>query len=52
MKVKCPTDSLPEVPIDELIGCGFEFEATPDEEGIVDCPNCGMWFKPETEKGA
>lgn len=29
---------------DTLLGCGHTFEATPDEEGLVDCPACGNWF--------
>lgn len=29
-----------------VVGCGHVFKATPDHEGLIDCPNCGMWFKP------
>lgn len=41
MLCKCPT-----VFKNEASGCGHVFEATPDEEGYVDCPECGMFFKP------
>ena len=43
-RYKCPKS--PEMEID---GCGFEFEGEPDDEGIVDCPECGMWFTPAKE---
>ena len=35
-----------------IIGCGHEFDATPDSEGLVDCPNCGIWFSIEKEPDA
>ena len=44
-KYRCPmtkTDS-------DIEGCGTVFEAVPDDEGCVDCPNCGMWFTPAEE---
>jgi hypothetical protein len=28
----------------DVVGCYSVFEATPDEEGLVDCPTCGIWF--------
>lgn len=27
-------------------GCGHRFTAVPDDEGLVDCPNCGLWHRP------
>jgi len=27
-----------------VVGCGHVFEAEPDDENLIDCPNCGMWF--------
>jgi len=27
-----------------VVGCGQTFEAEPDDEGLVDCPFCGMWM--------
>jgi len=30
-----------------VVGCGHRFDATPDEEGLVDCPECGIWFPAE-----
>jgi hypothetical protein len=32
-----------------IIGCGTTFMAVPDAEGLVDCPNCGIWFNPTKE---
>jgi len=46
MEYQCPTELRK---IDDLGGCGAVFESTPDEEGIVDCPVCGMWFTPSVE---
>lgn len=46
----CPT--APTQPNGEphtIIGCGATFEEVPDHEGLVDCPECGIWFKPEEE---
>jgi uncharacterized Zn-finger protein len=42
---RCPTDETRS----EIVGCGHVFTADPDDEGLVDCPNCGMWFHPEAE---
>jgi hypothetical protein len=39
----CPTSG------EDLVGCGHTFTAEPDSEGIIDCPNCGMWFTPSKE---
>lgn len=38
----CPTSA--QYAGDTLLGCGHTFEATPDDEGLVDCPACGIWF--------
>jgi hypothetical protein len=27
-----------------VVGCGHVFTAEPDNESLIDCPNCGMWF--------
>lgn len=37
----CPDRPAPD---SDLIGCGETFEQTPDDEGWVDCPHCGMAF--------
>jgi hypothetical protein len=34
---------------DDVRGCGATIEATPDDEGLVDCYECGIWFNPKTE---
>ena len=33
----------------DIVGCGHVFEAEPDDEGFVDCHNCGIWFDPKIE---
>ena len=43
---RCPTTPVPynDGSGETLAGCGAEFSAEPDHEGLVDCPECGMWF--------
>ena len=48
---RCPTEPEPGV-TDSLIGCGHTFTATPDDEGLVDCPNCGIWFRANEQPNA
>lgn len=43
----CPTTAEAGV-TNGLLGCGAVFKAEPDEEGLVDCPECGIWF-PDAE---
>ena len=43
MLCKCPTDPDPEG--GDILGCGHVFEATADDEGLIDCPACGIWFR-------
>ena len=50
-RFRCPTedtqiDGAPHT----IIGCGAVFEAERDDEGLVDCPRCGIWFRPEMER--
>jgi hypothetical protein len=35
---------------DDIIGCGRVVDREPDDEGIVDCPHCGIWFTPDEEE--
>lgn len=28
-----------------VVGCGAEFDAEPDHDGLIDCPECGIWFR-------
>lgn len=54
-KYRCPDYPSPLAPPEdditasEIIGCGVVFDGTPDAEGLVDCPRCGIWFKPAAE---
>lgn len=48
---KCPTKSARSDGNDHNIrGCGDQFDGRIDDEGIVDCPWCGMWFRPDEEE--
>jgi hypothetical protein len=51
MTVTCPTwpsrtmPPAPEIePESQILGCGYTFSAEPNRKGLVDCPNCGIWF--------
>lgn len=46
--VICPTEEThPDGQPATIIGCGQVIEdPTPDHEGLIDCPHCGMWFHP------
>lgn len=46
--VVCPTaETHPDGQPATIIGCGRVIEdPTPDHEGLIDCPHCGMWFHP------
>lgn len=32
-----------------VIGCGALIPDERDDEGLVDCPKCGIWFDPDQE---
>lgn len=49
---ECPDYTRPDAlsgKYEELVGCGHVFEADPDFEGFIDCPNCGMFWDPARE---
>lgn len=48
----CPTDAPPTLGPDEsiILGCGNAFTGELDDEGLVDCPHCGIWFDPTVER--
>jgi hypothetical protein len=48
--VRCPTaatavDGTPHT----VIGCGASIPDIRDDEGLVDCLACGIWFDPDEE---
>lgn len=47
----CPTTPVPydDDPTQVLVGCGSSNVSEPDDEGIVDCLDCGIWFTPALE---
>lgn len=50
--VTCPANDRGPQPdafppgIPDIVGCGATFQAEADDEGLIDCPNCGMFFDP------
>lgn len=44
MRDTCPTDGTDEQHALGLIGCGSANITEPDEEGLQDCLDCGLWF--------
>lgn len=34
----------------DLVGCGASFDAMPDNEGLIDCPECGMFFRVDDDE--
>lgn len=49
VKTRCPDHADPLG--GDIVGCGHEFEAVLDEEGLADCPECGIVFSPAREAG-
>ena len=48
---KCPAKSSRSDGNDHNIrGCGEQVDGRADDEGIGDCPWCGMWFQPDEEE--
>lgn len=45
----CPAKAQPGIK-DDILGCGHTFKSSPDHEGFVDCPHCGIFFKAEQGK--
>ncbi|WP_042377200.1 hypothetical protein [Gordonia alkanivorans] len=46
--VRCPDLPAPGVAADrDVIGCGYYIPDVRDDEGLVDCPKCGIWFTPD-----
>lgn len=43
-KVVCPSECRHE---DDVVGCGSANVSGPDEEGLFDCLDCGLFFRPE-----
>jgi hypothetical protein len=49
--IRCPTDPLmPSGEEHTIVGCGSENVEGPDEEGLFDCLDCGIWFDPKRER--
>lgn len=47
---QCPDTAIDVAPGETLIlGCGHLFSSKTDDEGLVDCPHCGIWFNPVKE---
>ena len=35
----------------DIVGCGTTFTQAPDDEGVFDCPVCGVFFTQEASEG-
>jgi len=44
--MRCPSSGTAEQRRMGLQGCGSSRVAGPDEEGLYDCLDCGLWFEP------
>lgn len=44
MRFRCP-DWTGGPAASDLLGCGWTFDSEPDFEGLMDCPQCGIWFR-------
>jgi len=42
--LRCPSTRRQDT---DLIGCGSANVSGPDEEGLCDCHDCGLFFRPE-----
>jgi hypothetical protein len=51
--MRCPTTPKPydDDPSEMMAGCGSTSLMGPDREGLMDCNDCGIWFKPAEEYG-
>ena len=48
--VTCPTaPTQPDGAPHTIIGCGSTNVEGPDDEGLYDCLDCGIWFNPTKE---
>jgi hypothetical protein len=51
--ITCPTIGIqPDGTPHTVTGCGARIPDIRDHEGLVDCPNCGMFFDPDQEPGS
>lgn len=47
---RCPTTITDiEGRLNPIIGCDSKHVVGPDDEGLYDCLDCGMWFTPDKE---
>jgi hypothetical protein len=44
--LRCPDNSRCE---GDIVGCGSNNLEGPDDEGLIDCLDCGIWFDPLLE---
>ena len=48
--VECPTEPLDaDGGVHTVIGCGRILPDVRDDEGFIDCPGCGMFWRPDLE---
>lgn len=48
--IRCPASpKAPDGTLHTVIGCGVLVPDVRDDEGLVDCPICGIFFNPDEE---
>ena len=50
--VTCPASTEVDGHTHSIVGCGRSIPDIRDAEGLVDCPQCGIWFDPDEEDQA
>lgn len=49
--ITCPTSTAqPNGSTHTIVGCGSTNVSGPDDEGLYDCLDCGIWFDPALEE--
>ena len=51
--ITCPTsEKLPDGTLAWILGCGSANVTGPDDDGLFDCLDCGIWFDPARESAS
>ena len=50
---RCPTsEKLADGTLATILGCGSTNVTGPDDDGLFDCLDCGIWFDPARESAS
>ena len=51
--ITCPTsEKLADGTLATILGCGSTNVTGPDDDGLFDCLDCGIWFDPARESAS